>query len=96
MQLDHAALSRRSLSERERARSKAQANYSMQIMAQAIDTAMYVAGSGALSNTHPAARYWRDFHMVARHFGNIPNVGYEVYGRSLLGVTPSAVPPHMY
>jgi 3-hydroxy-9,10-secoandrosta-1,3,5(10)-triene-9,17-dione monooxygenase len=94
--LDVAGLARRTLSERERACNKAQANYAIQILAEAVQTLMFVAGSGAFNDAHPAARYWRDFNMVARHFGNIPAVGHEVYGRSLLGITPSAVPPHMY
>jgi len=96
MELDGAALERRTLSERERARNKAQANHAMQILQEASQTLMYVAGSSAFNNANPASRYWRDFNMIARHFGNIPNIGYEVYGRSLLGVTPSAIPPHMY
>ena len=87
---------RGSLSERERAENKAGANYAIQILGQAVDSLMFVAGSGAFNNSNPAARYWRDFNMLARHFGNIPNVGFEVLGRSILGVTPNAVPPHMY
>src|SRR3546814_13466802 len=80
----------RSLSERERARNKAQANYAMQILGEAVQSLMMVGGSSAFNNANPACRYWRDFSMVARHFGNIPNVGHEVYGRSILGVTPNA------
>lgn len=94
--LDRAALDRRTLSERERARNKAEANYAMQIAGEAVQTLMYVAGSSAFNHANPASRYFRDFNMVARHFGNIPSVGHEVYGRSLLGVVPNAVPPHMY
>jgi alkylation response protein AidB-like acyl-CoA dehydrogenase len=94
--LDRAALAKRMLSEPERARNKAQANYAMQILGEAVQALMYVAGSGAFNHSCPAVRYWRDFNMVARHFGNIPNVGFEVLGRSLLGVTPNAIPPFMY
>lgn len=94
--LDTAAVERRTLSERERARNKAQANYAIQILAEAVQTLMFVAGSGAFNHVNAASRYWRDFNMVARHFGNIPAIGHEVYGRSLLNITPSAVPPHMY
>jgi alkylation response protein AidB-like acyl-CoA dehydrogenase len=96
MELDQAALERRVLTEPERARNKALANHAMKILQEASQTLMYVAGSSAFNNANPASRYWRDFNMVARHFGNIPSVGYEVFGRSLLGVTPNAVPPHMY
>jgi alkylation response protein AidB-like acyl-CoA dehydrogenase len=94
--LDEAALERRTLTERERARNKAQANYAIQILDEAVSALMFIAGSGAFNHSNPAVRYWRDFNMVARHFGNIPAVGMEVYGRSLLGVTPNAVPPFMY
>jgi 3-hydroxy-9,10-secoandrosta-1,3,5(10)-triene-9,17-dione monooxygenase len=96
MTLDQAALDRRVLTERERAVNKAEANYAIQILGQAVDSLMYVAGSSGFNNSNPAARYWRDFNMLARHFGNIPNIGYEVLGRSILGISPSAVPPHMY
>lgn len=94
--IDAAALDRRALSERERAYNKVQANYAIQILAEAVQSLMFIAGSSGFNNANAASRYWRDFNMVARHFGNIPAVGHEVYGRSLLGVTPSAVPPFMY
>lgn len=94
--LDAAALAMHVLTERERARNKAQANYAIQILGEAVQSLMNVAGSSAFNNANAAARYWRDFNMVARHFGNIPSVGHEVYGRSLVGVTPNAVPPFMY
>ncbi|MDB5686596.1 MAG: hypothetical protein JWR77_1185, partial [Rhizorhabdus sp.] len=95
-ELDQAAIERRVLTERERAANKAKANHAILMLQEAAQTLMNVAGSSAFNHANPAARYWRDFNMVSRHFGNIPNVGYEIYGRSLLGVTPSAAPPHMY
>lgn len=94
-ELDAAALARRVLDEGERARNKVQASYSVQIMAEAVQTLMFVSGSGAFNDANPASRYWRDFNVAARHFANIPAVGFEVYGRSLLGVTPNIMPSYM-
>lgn len=94
--LDGAALGRRVLSERERARSKASANYAVQIMGEAAQSLMNIAGSSGFNHANPCSRMFRDFNMVARHFGAIPAIAHEVYGRSLLGITPNAVPPHMY
>jgi len=94
--IDRAALDHATLSERQRAANKAQANYAIQILAEAVQSLMFVAGSSAFNHANPAVRYYRDFNMVARHFGNIPAVGFEVYGRSILGVMPSAVPAYMY
>lgn len=94
--IDTAALAGQRLTERERARNKAQANYAIQILEEAVQSLMTVAGSAAFNHANPASRYWRDFNMVARHFGNIPAVGHELYGRSLLELGPGVIPPFMY
>lgn len=94
--IDAAALAGKSLTERERARNKAQANYAIQILEEAVQSLMTVAGSAAFNHANPASRYWRDFNMVARHFGNIPSIGHELYGRSLLELGPGVIPPFMY
>ncbi len=96
MELDEAALDRRVLSEDQRARNKAKANYAMAILQEASRALMNVAGSSAFNNGNPASRYWRDFEMVSRHFGNIATVGYQVYGQSLLGSSQRAALPFMY
>jgi alkylation response protein AidB-like acyl-CoA dehydrogenase len=94
-ELDLAALERRVMSELERARNKLQASYAVQIMDEAVQSLMFVAGSGAFNYSSPASRYWRDFNVASRHFAYIPVVAFEAYGRSLLGVAPNIVPPHM-
>ena len=94
--IDAAAIARTKLTERERARNKAQANYAVQILSEAAQSLMFVAGSAAFNNANAASRYWRDFNMAARHFGNIPSIGHEVYGRSILGIKPSIIPDFMY
>lgn len=94
-ELDVFALQRQAMSEAERARNKVQASYAVQIMDEAVQSLMFVAGSGAYNEPNQASRYWRDFNVASRHFAYIPGVAFEVYGRSLLGVTPNIVPPHM-
>jgi len=94
--IDSAALEKRKLTERERAQNKAQANYAMQILEEAVSRLMTVAGSSAFNNKNVASRLFRDFNMAARHFGNVPMVGLEVYGRSLLECEERNVPPFMY
>jgi hypothetical protein len=48
------------------------------------------AGSFAESNL--MQQYWRDANTAARHAGLQPVVGYEVYGKSLLGSRSESAP----
>lgn len=90
-ELDEAVLARRTMTVVERARNKAQAAYAIQIMSGAVDEMMFMGGSAAFMDSNPISHYWRDFSMAARHVANIPNVGFEVYGKALFGVEPNIV-----
>ena len=94
--IDEAAAIRRKLSVHERAQNKAQANYSIQILEEAVSKLMTIAGSSAFNNKNITARLFRDFSMAARHFGNVPMVGLEVYGRTILGREEKNIPEFMY
>jgi alkylation response protein AidB-like acyl-CoA dehydrogenase len=94
-EMDAAALQRRPLTMPERCRSKAQGCFAAQIMTEAVESLMFIAGSSAFNYSNTASRYWRDFNVGARHFAYAPNIGFEVYGRSLLGVEPNLMPAHM-
>jgi Acyl-CoA dehydrogenase, C-terminal domain len=62
----------------------------------AIEQLMFTAGSSAFSLTNPLQRYWRDLHVALRHVNNLPQLGYEIYGRDLVGVKPNVSPPGAY
>ena len=53
---------------------------------------MFLAGSSALDERKPISRLWRDLSVGARHVANIPYVGYEILGKSLVGFEPNITP----
>ena len=57
-----------------------------QQMLDAINILVNVHGAGSFAESNPLQRYWRDANTAARHAGLYPVVGYEVFGKSLLGV----------
>ncbi|MGA4961994.1 acyl-CoA dehydrogenase family protein [Streptomyces pseudogriseolus] len=69
-----------------RTRLRAQAGYAAQQVLAAITTLLNVHGAAAFAETSPLQRIWRDAGTAARHAGLVPAVGYEVYGKSLLGI----------
>ncbi|MER6437127.1 acyl-CoA dehydrogenase family protein [Streptomyces sp. NPDC001185] len=70
----------------ERARVRAQAGHAAQHVLTAVDTLLNVHGADAFADTDPLQRMWRDAGIAARHAGLVPTVGYEVYGKALLGI----------
>ena len=94
-ELDAVALTGAKLSLEERARSKAQAAYAMKLIETAAQTIIAHAGSSALQAGHPLARYAQDLAMLARHTQNSTAIGFEIYGRALLGIAPSVMPDHL-
>ncbi|MFE4549789.1 acyl-CoA dehydrogenase family protein [Streptomyces sp. NPDC056785] len=70
----------------ERARVRAQAGHAAQHVLTAVDTLLNVRGADAFADTDPLQRIWRDAGIAARHAGLVPAVGYEVYGKALLGI----------
>jgi len=85
-QLDRAAADDRHIDYDERAKARAQGGFAAQQMLDAINILVNVHGAGSFAESDPLQRYWRDANTAARHAGLYPVVGYEVFGKSLLGV----------
>lgn len=90
-QIDQAGISRQPMTPMERAQSKAEGSFTIDLLTQAADELMFLAGSGAFAEHKSIARYWRDLSVGARHTANLPYVGYEILGKALLGVEPNIV-----
>lgn len=69
-----------------RTQIRAQAGYAAQQVLAAINTLLNVHGAGAFADSNPLQRIWRDANTAARHAGLVPAVGFEAYGKTLLGV----------
>ena len=66
--------------------------FATDLLVKAVDKLMYVSGSSGFMESTPLQRYWRDLNVAARHAANVPHVGYEMYGRALMGVEPNIAP----
>lgn len=75
-----------------RARVKADTGYVAQKITQAIEILLYAHGAGSFAEANPLQRLWRDAAVSARHGVTAPAVGYEVYGKALLGVDEQITP----
>ena len=47
----------------------------------------------AHAHSNPIQRLYRDASLAMRHVANLPYVGYEILGKSLLGVEPNIALP---
>ncbi|MGO2109981.1 MAG: acyl-CoA dehydrogenase family protein [Pseudoclavibacter sp.] len=70
-----------------RAQNRADAGWIVQHVKEAIDVLLTVAGSGVFAEKNPLQRMWRDQEAASRHAFILPNLGYELYGKALLGRT---------
>jgi alkylation response protein AidB-like acyl-CoA dehydrogenase len=68
-----------------RARVRADTGWAVQNITQAIDGLLFAHGAGSFAEVNPLQRIWRDSAVAARHAVILPSVGYEVYGKALLG-----------
>lgn len=91
-QLDEIGLSNSGFTEAERAAHKARCAQVVQLVHDAIESMMFLSGSSAFSLTNPLSRYWKDVSVGLRHITNIPMLGYEIYGRNRLGISPNISP----
>lgn len=95
-QLDEAASAGRKFTQLEAASHKAQCATTIELIHNAVEKIMFLAGSSAFSLDKPIQRYWRDIHVGLRHVQNIPLLGYEIYGRDRLEIAPNISPPGAY
>jgi alkylation response protein AidB-like acyl-CoA dehydrogenase len=69
-----------------RAEIRARAGYAAQQVLDAINVLVNVHGAGSFAESSRMQQYWRDANTAARHAGLNAMIGYEVYGKALLGV----------
>jgi len=87
--IDDAGLRRELLSSQQRALSKGEGSLAVSLLNEAIEQLMFLAGSSAFADSNPIQRNYRDASFAMRHVANLPYVGYEILGKSLLGIEPN-------
>jgi 3-hydroxy-9,10-secoandrosta-1,3,5(10)-triene-9,17-dione monooxygenase len=75
-----------------RARVRADSAYAMQSVVEALTILMNVHGAGSFADSSPLQRIWRDANITARHAALNQAVGFEAYGKALLGVDNTVIP----
>ncbi|WAJ47110.1 acyl-CoA dehydrogenase family protein [Mycobacterium sp. Aquia_216] len=70
-----------------RAEFRARLGYAAQQVIDALSILVDAHGAGSFAESNPLQQYWRDANIAARHAGMQATVGYEVYGKSMLGIT---------
>jgi|HubBroStandDraft_1064217.scaffolds.fasta_scaffold12438_2 alkylation response protein AidB-like acyl-CoA dehydrogenase len=75
-----------------RARVRADTGYVVEKITQAIDKLLFAHGSAGFAEASPLQRIWRDAAVASRHAVVLPPVGYELYGKALLGVENTVTP----
>ncbi len=68
-----------------RARVRADTGWAIEHITKAIDLLLSAHGAGSFAEANPLQRIWRDSSVAARHAVVLPVIGYEVYGKALLG-----------
>ncbi|MEV5149706.1 acyl-CoA dehydrogenase family protein [Streptomyces sp. NPDC052727] len=86
-EVDQAAASGGPLDYAARAHVRARAGFAAQHVLDAINTLLNVHGASSFADAAPLQRIWRDANVAARHAGLVPEIGLEVYGKSLLGIS---------
>jgi alkylation response protein AidB-like acyl-CoA dehydrogenase len=89
---DDAARGQRLLTYAERAKIRAEVSVICEMLIAAVETLMNLAGSSAYMLKNPAQRFWRDFSIAVRHVIFNIDLGFEVYGKQLLGIEPNVIP----
>ncbi|MFC0112050.1 acyl-CoA dehydrogenase family protein [Kibdelosporangium aridum] len=75
-----------------RARVRSDTGYIAECVTRAIDILLAAHGAGSFADVNPLQRIWRDSSTAARHGMVSPIVGYEIYGKALLGVDHNISP----
>ncbi|WP_131813475.1 acyl-CoA dehydrogenase family protein [Mycobacterium kubicae] len=75
-----------------RARVRAQCAFAARQTMEAVQTLLDVCGAGGFAEASRMQQYWRDASVAARHAALNVHVGYEIYGKSLLGVAERISP----
>lgn len=75
-----------------RSRIRARAGYAAQQVLDVLRTVLDVHGAAGFAESSRLQRYWRDANTGARHAALDSYVGYEIYGKALLGL-PDRISP---
>ncbi|RSM87564.1 oxidoreductase [Kibdelosporangium aridum] len=75
-----------------RARVRSDTGHVAECITRAIDILLSAHGAGSFAEVNALQRIWRDSAVAARHAVVSPVVGYEVYGKALLGVEETITP----
>lgn len=75
-----------------RTRVRADTGYVVEKITQAIDKLLFAHGSAGFAEASPLQRIWRDAAVASRHAVVLPPIGYELYGKALLGVENNVTP----
>jgi 3-hydroxy-9,10-secoandrosta-1,3,5(10)-triene-9,17-dione monooxygenase len=84
--MDSMAANKADLPYQDRAQARAEFGYAAQQVLEAIQTLLNVHGAAGFAASSRMQQYWRDANTAARHAGLTEFVGYEVFGKALLGV----------
>ncbi|MFI7000421.1 acyl-CoA dehydrogenase family protein [Nocardia sp. NPDC050175] len=84
--LDRAAEAGRQLTVAERARVRMDTGVAAVRSREAVDRLVSVNGAGGFAMSNPLQRIWRDIGTASRHGVVNPDLGREIYGRSVLGI----------
>ena len=68
-----------------RARNRAYVGWAAETVSKAIEMLLTAHGSGGFAEVNSIQRFWRDQAVAARHAFILPALGYELYGKALLG-----------
>lgn len=68
-----------------RARNRAYVGWAAETVSHAIEMLLTANGSGGFAEVNSLQRFWRDQAVAARHAFILPALGYELYGKALLG-----------
>ena len=75
-----------------RAKVRADTGYVVEKITQAIDKLLFAHGSAGFAEVSPLQRIWRDAAVGSRHAVALPSIGYELYGKALLGIENNLTP----
>lgn len=90
-QLDRKALDRELITIADRARSRGEHGFAVDLLRQAADALLTVYGTSAFVKSNDLQLFWRDINVITRHALAATNTGTESYGKALLGVEPNNI-----
>jgi 3-hydroxy-9,10-secoandrosta-1,3,5(10)-triene-9,17-dione monooxygenase len=85
--MDAAPANGRTVGYATRAEFRARLGYAAQQVIDALSVLVDAHGAGSFAESSSLQQYWRDANTLACHAGMQATVGYEVYGKSMLGIT---------